>query len=98
MSNAFLLLNYSFAFQGNKFDSYEVSLVKEPVSRNVEDIICFDYSWMKGIESARLQIDKLNYTLLSYLRVLFATDGEITEDKEVFTSDLKKEKDILGFY
>ena len=44
MSNAFLLLNYSFAFQGNKFDSYEVSLVKEPVSRNVEDIICFDYS------------------------------------------------------
>ena len=54
MSNTFLLLNYSFAYQGNKYDSVEVSLFKEPASRQVHDMICSDYSRVKGIESVKL--------------------------------------------
>ena len=45
-------------------------------------------------------MDKLNYTLLCYLRLLFAPDGKLTENKEVFTkaTDLAKEKEILVAY
>lgn len=45
-------------------------------------------------------MDKLNFTLLCYLRLLFAADGKLTENKEVFThaSDLEKEKEILAAY
>ena len=54
MSNAYLLLNYSFSYEGNKYDSYVVNLEIEPTSLNVEDLICFDFNRMKGIETAKL--------------------------------------------
>ena len=100
MSNTFLLLNYSFAYQGNKYDSYEISLFKDPASKQVQDLICSDYSRMKGIESVKLQMDKLNYTMLCYLRLLFASGGKLSDDKAMFThpTDIEKEKEILTAY
>ena len=54
MSNGFLLLNYSFAYQGNKFDSYEINLEKKPASKTVEDLVCFNFRRLKGLESVKL--------------------------------------------
>ena len=55
---------------------------------------------MKGIESVRLQMDKLNYTMLCYLRLLFASGGKLSDDKAMFTlpSEIEKEKQILAAY
>ena len=45
-------------------------------------------------------MDKLNYTMLCYLRLLFASGGKLSDDKAIFThaSDIEKEKEILGAY
>ena len=54
MSNASLLLNYSFAYIGNKFDVYEISLELKPKSMTVSDIVCLDQNKSEGIQQVKL--------------------------------------------
>ena len=49
MTNASLLLYHSFAYVGNKFDVYEVSLELKPSSTAVSDLVCLDQEKSEGI-------------------------------------------------
>ena len=49
MSNASLLVYYSFAYEGNKYDSYEISLEMRPLGSALTELVCFDHSRSEGI-------------------------------------------------
>ena len=49
MSNASLLLYYSFTYEGNKFDVYEISLELKPNSMAIPDLVCLDQNKLESI-------------------------------------------------
>ena len=49
MSNASLLVYYSFAYVGNKYDSYDFSLEMRPLGSQLTDLICFNHSRVEGV-------------------------------------------------
>ena len=49
-SNATLLVYYSFAYVGNQYDNYEISLEMRPLGTSLTDLVCFDHSRCEGIQ------------------------------------------------
>lgn len=69
-SNAGLLLNYSFAFEGNKYDFCEILLKLEPDSLKPEGLVCLDNTETEGVQECRVKLDELNPQMMAYLRLV----------------------------
>ena len=69
-TNAYLLINYGFCYRDNKYDQFDVSLQMRPASILPEDILCFDYERADGIQAVTLKTDRLDNTMVCYLRLL----------------------------
>ena len=50
ISNASLLVYYSFAYIGNKYDSYDFSLEMRPLGSQLIDLICFNHNRVEGVQ------------------------------------------------
>ena len=66
-SNRFLLINYGFCFENNKFDSYEFFL-RTQISDPTPHTVLVPKENTSGQLRIRLKRDQLNTELLSYIR------------------------------
>ena len=49
-TNAYLLMNYGFAYRENKYEQFDVSLEMKPKSMQPSDIVNFDYEHDEDIQ------------------------------------------------
>lgn len=89
-TNAYLLMNYGFCYRDNKYDQFDISLEMRPASMVPEDILCFDWERTDGIQAIYLKSDKLDNTLLCYLRLLVQTETMFQGDDEKEDEDADK--------
>ena len=54
-SNAYLLMNYGFAYRENKYEQFDVSLEMKPKSMRPSDIVNFDYEHDEDIQRVQLK-------------------------------------------
>ena len=73
-TSAYLLINYGFCYRDNKYDQVDVQLEMRPESNVPEHIVCFDTLKTQDIQIVNLKADRLNSTLLCYLRLLIQTE------------------------
>lgn len=65
-----MLIHYSFAYEGNKFDFCEIMLNMNPESLNVKDLVHVENDVSEDVQELRLKQDQLDDTMMAYLRMV----------------------------
>ena len=69
-TNAYLLINYGFAYPDNKYDSVEVNVEMKPNGFRAKEFVSFDYSKVEGLQVFKVKKDMVHVNMLCYLRLL----------------------------
>ena len=52
-----MLVHYSFAYEGNKFDFCELLMLVKPNSLDADALVCLDNNETEGVQEVRLKMD-----------------------------------------
>ena len=80
-TNAYLLLNYGFSYRDNKYDQFDISLRMRPASQTPQDIVEWNWEKCTDIQLVSLKVDKIDPTLICYLRLLIQAESMFQTDQ-----------------
>ena len=80
-TNAYLLLNYGFSYRDNKYDQFDISLRMRPASQTPQDIVEWNWEKCTDIQLVSLKVEKIDPTLICYLRLLIQAESMFQTDQ-----------------